>query len=135
MSTVRAQLWYQSPYAQLTLTAFFIAAAEIFLKKGAALSQAGGSAGILGFEALAWSATWYGIIFHVLGFASWLLVLRIMPLVEAFALINLVHVLVPIASVLFLNEVITVKQAAGIALLLAGTYLVAATAAEAEEKL
>ncbi len=135
MNAARAQLWYQNPYAQLTLTAFFIVAAEIFLKKGAALSQTGGGAGILGFEALAWTATWYGIIFHILGFASWLLVLRIMPLVEAFALINLVHVLVPIASALFLNEILTMKQVTGIALLLAGTYLVAATAAEAEDKL
>jgi drug/metabolite transporter (DMT)-like permease len=136
MSTVRAQLWYQNPYVQLTLTALFITAAEIFLKKGAALSQTGGAAtGVLGFDALAWSATWYGIVFHILGFASWLLVLRMMPVVEAFALINLVHVLVPLASALFLNEIISLKQAFGITLVLAGTYLVAATAARAEEKL
>jgi drug/metabolite transporter (DMT)-like permease len=124
MSAVRAQLWYQNPYVQLTLTALFITAAEIFLKKGAALSQTGGAAtGVLGFDALAWSATWYGIV------------LRMMPLVEAFALINLVHVLVPVASALFLNEIISLKQALGITLVLAGTYLVAATAARAEEKL
>jgi drug/metabolite transporter (DMT)-like permease len=135
MSTVRAQLWYQNPYVQLTLTALFIAAAEIFLKKGAILSQSDGSAGVLGFAALAWSATWFGIVFHILGFASWLLVLRMMPLVEAFALINLVHVLVPVASAIFLNEIISLKQAFGITLVLAGTYLVAATAARAEEKL
>ena len=41
MSTVRVHVWYQNPYVQLSLTALFIVAAEIFLKKGAVLSQTG----------------------------------------------------------------------------------------------
>lgn len=131
----RTAVWYLNPYVQLSLTAVLIAAAEIFLKKGAALSQGGSVAGLLGFDALAFGATWFGIAFHIFGFVSWLFVLRIMPLVEAFALINVVHVLVPLASSVFLKEAISLGQALGIALVLAGTFFVAAAAANAEEKL
>jgi len=135
MRSERVQVWYLSPYVQLSLTALFIAAAEIFLKKGAVLSQGDNVSSLFGFDALAFGATWFGIAFHILGFASWLCVLRLMPLVEAFALINVVHVVVPVASSIFLKEAISLGQATGIILVLAGTFFVAAAAANAEEKL
>ena len=47
----------------------------------------------------------------------------------------MVHVLVPTAAWLFLNETISSTRAAGIAFVLVGVLLVAAPAAQAEEEL
>jgi len=135
MSTVTSYVRYRNPYLQLTLTALLIAAAEVFLKEGAALSQDDTGVQILGISALGFRATWFGIAFHILAFLSWLSVLRLMPLVEAFALLNVVHVLVPVASSVFLKEGISLMQVGGIAMVLAGTFLVGSAAAKAGDRL
>ncbi|HEY7118440.1 MAG TPA: EamA family transporter, partial [Tepidisphaeraceae bacterium] len=72
---------------------------------------------------------------YVLSFASWLYVLRFVPLGVAFALINVVHVLVPVGSWAILGEVVTARRWLGIALVLSGIVLVARQVAVAEEKL
>ncbi|MFB9261834.1 EamA family transporter [Bradyrhizobium erythrophlei] len=76
--------------------------------------------------ALAWSVTWIGIVLYVVSFISWLHVLRLMPVTQAYCLISVVHVLVPAAAWLFLLESISLSRAAGIALVLGGILLVGA---------
>jgi len=102
------------------------------LKKGA---DAVTGASWLGVNALASPWTWGGIVTYILSFVSWLYVLRFVPLGIAFALINAVHILVPLASWFFLHETISIGRWTGIALVLAGIILIAQTVAAAEEKL
>jgi multidrug transporter EmrE-like cation transporter len=125
-----------NPYLQLLAGQVLITAAEVLLKKGATGSiAASGEAEVLGFTALTSGTTWLGIVFYTLSFLIWLHVLRLLPLTQAYALASIVHVLVPTAAWLFLNEVISSTRAAGIALVLCGIVLVAAPAAKAEEEL
>lgn len=121
-----------NPYAQIALGAVLVTASELLLKKGA--TAAAGSSW-LGIDALGSWWTWGGIVTYVLSFASWLYVLRFVPLGLAFGLINGVHVLVPLASWVFLHEAVSGRRWAGIALVLAGIVLIAGNVAKAEEKL
>ena len=61
--------------------------------------------------------------------------LRFVPLGIAFALINGVHVLVPVGSWLFLAETLSTKRWAGIGLVVVGILFIARDAARAEEEL
>src|SRR4051812_16225852 len=123
---------FLNPYAQIGIGALLVTASELLLKKGA--SSVGGDS-VLGLQALASVWTWLGIVTYCLSFASWLYVLRFIPLGVAFALINVVHVLVPVGSWLLLGELISPKRWLGITLVLLGILLVARTVAVAEEKL
>jgi multidrug transporter EmrE-like cation transporter len=125
-----------NPYLQLMAGQVMITAAEVLLKKGAAGSVGGAAEPeVLGITALTSGTTWLGIVFYTLSFLIWLHVLRLLPLTRAYALASVVHVLVPTAAWLFLNETISLTRAAGIALALCGVVLVAAPAAKAEEEL
>lgn len=126
--------WYFNPYLQLAASAILVTAAEVLLKQGAVTAEPGGL-DIFGIGALSSSTTWLGIILFIVAFLSWLHVLRLMPLTQAYALISVVHVLVPVAAWLFLAEAVSATRAIGIALVLGGTILVAAPAAQAEEEL
>ena len=123
-----------NPYLHLAISAVLLSFAEVLLKTGADASADGSGAGILGFSALAFSSTWIGIVLYVLSFLSWLYVLRIMPLTRAYALINVVHILVPITAWVFLGEQLSAARIAGICLVLGGTLLVAAPAAAVEHE-
>ena len=78
---------------------------------------------------------WFGILLVAVSFASWLYVLRFIPLSIAFPLSQFVHVLVPLGSYTFLNETISVRRWAGIALVVMGIFIVAKPVAQMEEKL
>jgi multidrug transporter EmrE-like cation transporter len=132
----RARRLFLNPYFQLAIGVFSISAAEILLKIGAVAGGAGeAEGGIFGVSALASAPTWLGIILYSLSFVSWLHVLRLLPLTEAYALVNIVHILVPAGAWLFLNESISLTRAAGIALVIAGAVLIATSAARLEAKL
>jgi multidrug transporter EmrE-like cation transporter len=136
MTGGHARQAFVNPYLQLLAGQVLITAAEVLLKKGAAESVAGsGQSEVFGVTALASGMTWLGIVFYIASFLIWLHVLRLLPLTLAYALASLVHVLVPAAAWLFLNETISPTRAAGIALVLCGVVLVAAPAAKAEEEL
>jgi drug/metabolite transporter (DMT)-like permease len=136
MRGIRAQPWYLNPYFQLGIIAILISAAEILLKKGATASVAvSDGQTLLAVAALSWSVTWIGIALYLLSFISWLHVLRLIPLTQAYSLLSIVHVLVPTAAWVFLQESISLTRAAGIALVLSGIFLTAGAAAEAEAKL
>jgi multidrug transporter EmrE-like cation transporter len=132
MTGGRARELAVNPYLQLLGGQVLITAAEVLLKKGATAS---GEAEVLGFAALASATTWLGIFFYTLSFLIWLHVLRLLPLTQAYALASVVHILVPTAAWLFLDETIGWGRAAGIALVMCGIVLVAAPAAKAEEEL
>lgn len=134
MSSGQPLPWHLNPYFQLAASAVLIAAAEVLLKQGAVTAEAGDSS-LFGIAALASPMTWLGIILFIVSFVSWLYVLRLMPLTQAYALVSVVHVLVPAAAWLFLDEAISTTRATGIALVLTGTILVAAPAAKADEEL
>jgi multidrug transporter EmrE-like cation transporter len=117
---------FLNPYVQLGVGAVLVTASELLLTTGA--SEAAG-ASWLGVDALASAWTWGGIVTYVLSFVSWLYVLRHLPLGVAFALINAVHVLVPLASWAFLHEAVSGRRWAGIGLVLAGIVLIAGNVA------
>jgi drug/metabolite transporter (DMT)-like permease len=124
--------WFFLPYVQIGIGAVLVTASELLLKKGAASAP---GASWTGVNALASAWTWGGVVTYVLSFASWLYVLRFVPLGIAFALINGVHVLVPVGSWWLLGEAVSGRRWAGIALVLAGIVLIARDAARAEERL
>lgn len=136
MTGGRAHRALVNPYLQLIAGQVLITAAEVLLKKGAAGSVAGANESeVLGVTALTSGTTWLGIVLYTLSFLIWLHVLRLLPLTRAYALASIVHVLVPAAAWMFLDETISLTRAAGIALVLCGVVLVAAPAAKAEEEL
>lgn len=124
---------FLNPYAQIAIGALLVTASELLLKRGATAAAAGSSLPVIGALASPW--TWAGIVTYVLSFASWLYVLRHVPLGVAFALINVVHVLVPLGSWALLGESISPRRWAGIGLVTAGIVLTARNVAAAEEKL
>jgi multidrug transporter EmrE-like cation transporter len=127
---------FLNPYVQLGIGAVLVTASELLLKKGAmAAPSAAGWLTAIGVAALASWWTWAGIVTYLLSFASWLHVLRFVPLGIAFAVINIVHVLVPLGCLLFLHEPVSAKRWLGIALVLTGLLLMLQQVAKVEEKL
>lgn len=128
--------WFGNPWLQIALNALIVTASEIFLKFGARetaeLTEGWNWTGVTGLLS-AW--TWIGIVFVILSLVSWLYVLRHVPLSLAFPLSNVVHVLVPLASWLFLGELISTRRWWGITLVLFGLIIVAKPVARIEEKL
>ncbi len=104
------------------------------MKKGAS-SLPAGTVGWLGIGALCSGWTWAGIITYVLSFFSWIYVLRLLPLGIAYALINVVHVMIPIGARVFLHEAIPLRRWAGISLVVCGLLLILKPVVKAEEKL
>ena len=128
--------WLANPWLQIALNALIVTASEIFLKLGARdtapLTRDWNWTGITGLLS-GW--TWLGIVFVILSLVSWLYVLRHVPLSIAFPLSNVVHVLVPLASWIFLGELIGTTRWWGISLVLVGLIIVAKPIARIEEKL
>ena len=135
---VKRRGWLKPPrwIQLLALGALLVTASELMLKKGAsttAVSDA--AAGWFGIAALASWWTWGGIGCYVLSFLSWLHVLRYVPLSIAFPLINVVHVLVPLAALVFLHEPVSTRRWIGIALIVLGILAIMRPVAAAEAKL
>ena len=128
--------WFLNPYVQIAIGSLLVTISELLLKTGAtAAPQIARLPSWLGIGALASAWTWLGILFYILSFVSWLYVLRRLPLGLAFALINAVHVLVPVGAWLFLHEHVSTRRWLGIVLILTGIVMVIGPATKAEEKL
>lgn len=128
--------WFLNPYVQIGFAAVLAAGSEILMKKGAvAVENATGSVGIFGIAALASGWVWAGIVTYILGFISWIYVLRFVPLGVAYALINLDHVLIPLGAWAVLGEKISPRRGIGILIVLLGLYLIIRPLARMEEKL
>lgn len=128
--------WFFNPYFQIFLGALCTTAGEVLFKKGADASHSSaGVAGVVGFAPLASAWTWLGVVVYVVSLLSWLHVLRFVPLSVAFPLVNCVHVFVPLGSLLFLHERVSLMRWLGIAIVLSGILLLIKPLTRAEEKL
>jgi drug/metabolite transporter (DMT)-like permease len=127
--------WFIDPYVQIGVGSLLTCAAELLLKKGAVSApQLSWLPDWFGASALGSSWTWLGILAYIGSFASWLRVLRLVPLNIAYSLVNVAQVLVPIGAAVLLHERITPWRWAGIALVLAGVSSVMSAAAELERR-
>lgn len=125
-----------NPWFQLALSVIFVTTSEVFLKRGAVEApRLPEDLNWTGISGLASANVWYGILFVIASFVSWLYVLRFIPLTIAFPLSNFVHVLIPLSSWAFLNELISIQRWCGIGLVLCGVLIVAKPVARMEEKL
>lgn len=108
-------------------------AAEIFMKLGADESAAAAeTAGLLGRIGLTSGWVWASIAVTLCGFGGWWRVVSSAPLSVAFPLANVVHVLIPLSSWIFLGEQIGPRRWLGIALVVAGLVTIARPQAEME---
>lgn len=127
---------FLNAYLQLFLSAILLAGAEIFLKIGATqLAVVSSSYAWTGVQGLGSTWVWGAIVLLVLSFASWLWVLRNLPLSVAYPLANVVHILIPLGSWLFLGEKISAIRWCGVALLVVGLTVLAQPLSRIEERL
>jgi hypothetical protein len=98
---------FLNPWFQIGFSTFCVAAAELFLKRGAVEAPAlPASLNWTGVSGLASPLVWVGVVLVAVSFVSWLYVLRLIPLSVAFPISQFVHVLVPLGSWVFLGEFI-----------------------------
>ena len=125
-----------NPWFQLCLTVLLVTTSELFLKRGAVEApRLPAELNWTGVSGLASANVWYGILLVIASFISWLYVLRFIPLTIAYPLSNFVHVLIPLSSWFFLDEIISTQRWCGIALVVIGVLIVAKPVARMEEKL
>lgn len=128
--------WFLNPYFQIFIGALCTTAGEVLFKKGANASHAGsGWMDFIGVTPLASGWTWLGVIVYIISLVSWLHVLRFLPLSIAFPLINAVHILIPIGSLIFLHEKVSLGRWVGIVITLCGILMLIKPLVRAEEKL
>jgi drug/metabolite transporter (DMT)-like permease len=127
---------FANPWLQLALSVLCVVASELLLKRGATqVADPSSALSWTGINGLTSALVWWAILFVIISFASWLYVLKYIPLTIAFPLSRVVDVLVPISCWIFLGEVISVRRWCGIALVIIGLALVAKPVARLEEKL
>ena len=128
---------FANPWFQLWLSILFVTIYELLLKLGARETAhlASPNWAWTGLSGLASLYVWLGIPLIILSLLTWLHVLRYIPLSIAFPISQVVHVLVPLCSWLFLGEWITSLRWGGIALVSLGLALVAKPVARLEERL
>jgi len=124
--------WFFNPYLQVALSILLTAASHVFLKRGSDVVSPDAWFGIEGLRSI-W--TWFGIVAMVTSLLSWLYALRFVALNIAFNLAAILHALVPLCGWIFFHEKIGWQRGAGILLVVAGVFVIAKAAYEAEEKL
>jgi drug/metabolite transporter (DMT)-like permease len=120
--------WAKNPYLHLALNAALATLSELLLKAGAKAAAAGAAPRWLdwtGVPALGSGWVLAGIASYLLSFANWLYVLRVVPLYIAYPVTNLSHALIPIGAWVVFGERFGFGRAVGIALIIAGTWVVA----------
>lgn len=122
-----------NPYFQLCITVVFITAGELFLSSGAS-TVAPSMTDWLGTASMGHRNIWFGVACLCVSAITWALVLKKMPLYLAFTLSSVVHVTVPVASWLILNDRISALRWLGIALVLAGIWIIARPTSAIEER-
>lgn len=123
----RSAPWYLHAPLQLGLNAALVTISQMLLKQGALSAAAAPAPRWLSWTGIAaLGSGWVvaGIVCYLLSFVNWLYVLRTVPLYIAYPVTNLSHALIPLAAWLLLGERFGPTRAAGIALILAGTWFV-----------
>jgi drug/metabolite transporter (DMT)-like permease len=121
-----------NPYFQLLLTVVLVTLGELLLKQGA-MGTLPAHADWLGLSSLPSPRVWLGAGLLALSGVTWIAVLRSLPLYLAFTLSSVVHVTIPVCSWLVLGEKIFATRWTGIALVLAGIWMIARPASCVEE--
>jgi drug/metabolite transporter (DMT)-like permease len=128
--------WFANAWVQLSICVLLSTAAEIFLKLGATeVADPDSAWSWTGLTGLTSRWVWWGIVASIVALFNWLATIRKLPLTIAFPVGNVVHILVPLSSWIFLGEGIGLRRWLGIALVLLGLMIVAKPAARLEEKL
>lgn len=128
--------WFLNPWVQLSICVVLATAAEIFLKLGAReVAKFHSEWSWTGLTGLRSPWVWGGIVASVISLFNWLATLRHLPLTIAFPVGNVVHILVPLSSWIFLGEDIIPLRWLGIGLVLVGLMIVAQPAAKLEARL
>ncbi len=120
------------PYLHLALTVVLITVSEIFLKLGA--DQTAHAHDWLGTASLTTHHVWIGAALLAASSITWIIALRAMPLYLAFTLCSVIHVTIPLCSWLILGDNINALRWLGIALVLAGIWVIARPASQIEER-
>jgi len=127
---------FANPWLQLALSVLCVLASELLLKRGATqVADPNSALSWTGINGLTSPLVWWAILLVIVSFASWLYVLKYIPLTIAFPLSRVVDVLVPISCWIFLGEIISMRRWCGIGLVIVGLALVAKPVARLEEKL
>lgn len=127
---------FANPWLQLAICVLLATAAEIFLKLGAdAIANPVSNWSWTGLTGLRSGWVWCGIIASVISLFNWLATIKKLPLTIAFPVGNVVHILVPLSSWIFLGEAILPERWMGIGLVLIGLMIIAQPAARLEAKL
>jgi drug/metabolite transporter (DMT)-like permease len=127
---------FANAWLQLALSVLCVLASDLLLKRGATeVANPNSALSWTGINGLTSPLVWWAILLIIVSFASWLYVLRYIPLSVAFPLSRVVDVLVPIGCWIFLGEIISTRRWCGIALVIIGLALVAKPVAHFEEKL
>jgi drug/metabolite transporter (DMT)-like permease len=126
---------WRDPRLQLALSVLCVLVSELLLKRGASNTASATSWSWTGLNSLASPLVWWGILFVIASFLSWLYVLKYIPLTIAFPLSRVVDVLVPLSCWIFLGETISARRWWGIALVVIGLAVVARPVARLEERL
>ena len=126
---------WRDPRLQLALSVLCVLFSELLLKRGASDTASAASWSWTGINSLASPLVWWGILFVISSFLSWLYVLKYIPLTIAFPLSRVVDVLVPLSCWIFLGETISARRWCGIALVVIGLAIVAKPVARLEERL
>jgi drug/metabolite transporter (DMT)-like permease len=120
------------PYLQLFISIILTAASQVLLKIGIDTQFVPPWYTISNFFAY-W--IWLGILAVIGSLFCWLYALKSVPLIIAFNLAATNHMMVAVASWLFLGEAISVRRWTGIFVVALGVFFVARPAARAEENL
>ena len=126
---------WRDPRLQLALSVLCVLASELLLKRGASETASATAWSWTGINSLASPLVWWGILFVIASFLSWLYVLKYIPLTIAFPLSRVVDVLVPLSCWILLGETISARRWCGIALVVIGLAVIAKPVARLEERL
>ena len=126
--------WSANSLILLTVTALLSAAAEMFFKQGANLTKDLPTAvSWIGVTALSSWWVWPGMLIQILGMGCYAATLRKLPLYVAFSFMSILHVLIPVGSLIFFHEQIGFRRWSGITLVLAGIWIIAQPVSKMEE--
>lgn len=122
-----------NPWLHLALTVVLITISELFLKHGADAARPE-PGDWLGTAALGSHSVWLGAALLAVSSVTWIVALRALPLYLAFTWCSVIHITIPLAAWLVLGEKIGILRWTGIALVIAGIWVIARPASRIEEQ-